>query len=223
MGIQLIEQARLAGVDKFVCVGTVCSYPKHCPIPFKEDDIWNGYPEETNAPYGLAKKMLMVQLQAYHQQYGMKSAFVIPVNLYGPGDNFDLKTSHVIPAMIRKLVEAKDKNAPEVSFWGTGGASREFLYVEDCCDGIIKAAEVMESPEPINLGTGNSISIISLATLIARIVGYEGQFIWDASKPDGQPLRQLDVQRARKLLNFYPSIELAQGIEKTVKWYMDSK
>src|SRR5437870_1181664 len=193
MGAQLIEQSRLHGVRKFVATGTVCSYPKFTPVPFKEDDLWNGYPEETNAPYGLAKKMMLVQAQAYREQYGFNSIFLLPANLYGPGDNFDLHTSHVIPAMIHKCVEAKRSGADYIEVWGSGKPSREFLYVEDCAGGIVKAAAVYDGKDPVNIGAGMEISIKDLANLITEMTGFRGKLIWDSTKPDGQPRRSLDV------------------------------
>jgi GDP-L-fucose synthase len=220
MGIQLIEQARLSGVNKTVVVGTICAYPKFVKVPFHEEDLWNGYPEETNAPYGLAKKMLLVQLQAYRQEHGFKGLYLLPVNLYGPKDNFDLTTSHVIPAMIRKMVEAKRSNAPFVTLWGTGKVSREFLYAEDCAEGILLAAERYDGPDPVNLGTGMEITIFDLAHLIQKIVGYQGDLKWDTSKPDGQPRRQLDTQRAKKYFGFEAKIPFEEGLKKTLDWYL---
>ena len=219
MGIQLMEYARRHGIAKFVQVGTVCAYPKMTPVPFKESDLWNGYPEETNAPYGLAKKMLLVQAQAYRQQYGFNAIYLLPVNLYGPHDNFDLQKSHVIPAMIRKFIEAHERRAPSVTLWGTGRPSREFLYVEDAAEGILLAAEKYNSPEPCNLGTNSEISIHDLATLIQRLVGYNGSILWDPSQPDGQPHRQLDTSRAAKEFGFHSKTTLQEGLEKTLAWY----
>ncbi len=193
MGIQLMEEARKAGVDKFVSVGTVCAYPKHTPVPFKEEDLWNGYPEETNAPYGLAKKMLLVQGQAYRQQYGFNAIYLLPVNLYGPGDNFDPASSHVIPALIKKCIDARESGAPFIEAWGTGSASREFVYVEDAAEGIVLAAERYNDPEPVNIGASFEITIRDLLELICEVTGYEGKIVWDTSKPDGQPRRKLDV------------------------------
>jgi GDP-L-fucose synthase len=221
MGLQLIEQARQCGVGKFVCVGTVCSYPKLAPVPFREDDLWNGYPEVTNAPYGLAKKMLLVQLQAYRQEYGFTGIYLIPVNLYGPGDNFDLETSHVIPALIRKCVTAKQQGAPCLTVWGTGQATREFLYVEDAAEGIVRAAEMYDGPEPINLGTGQEIAIKDLVQLVKDVVGYAGEVCWDAVQPDGQPRRRLDVSRAETLLGWRARTSLRQGMQYTVAWYLE--
>lgn len=219
MGIQLMEQARLAGVEKFVTVGTVCSYPKLTPVPFREDDLWSGYPEETNAPYGLAKKMLFVQGQAYREQYGFNAINLIPVNLYGPGDNFDPATSHVIPALIKKCVDARTAGAPFIEVWGSGQASREFLYVDDAAQGIVLAAERYDSPEPVNLATGNEITIRELATLIARLTGFDGELQWDATKPDGQPRRSLDVSRATKEFGFSAETSFEDGLRATIGWY----
>ncbi|MCB7128048.1 MAG: GDP-L-fucose synthase [Candidatus Brocadiales bacterium] len=219
MGIQLIEEARGFQVEKFVCVGTVCSYPKFPPVPFREEDVWNGYPEETNAPYGLAKKMLLVQLQAYRQEYGFNGIYLIPVNLYGPWDNFDLETSHVIPAMIHKFVEAKEAGDPYVTLWGTGKASREFLYVEDCAEGILLATEHYDEAEPVNLGTGGEITIAELAEKVRTIVGYEGDIVWDTSRPDGQPCRRLDVTRAREMFGFVARTSLEEGLSWTLEWF----
>jgi GDP-L-fucose synthase len=219
MGVQLIEHARLAGVEKFVAIGTICSYPKFAPIPFKESDLWNGYPEETNAPYGLAKKMMLVQSQAYREQYGFNSIFLLPVNLYGPHDNFDLETSHVIPAIIRKCLDAIEEGRNSVTLWGTGNATREFLYVEDAAEGIVSAAERYDGEEPVNLGSGEEIAIRDLAELIKRETGYRGEIVWDTSKPDGQPRRRLDTSRARELFGFSAKTGLAEGIRATVAWY----
>jgi GDP-L-fucose synthase len=219
MGTRLIEESRLAGVGKFVCIGTICAYPKFTPVPFSEEDLWNGYPEETNAPYGLAKKMLLVQLQAYRDQYGFNGVYVLPVNLYGPGDNFDHRSSHVIPALIRKCLEARDRGATEVECWGTGRATREFLYVEDCAEGILLAAERLDDATPVNLGSGKEISIRDLAELIARLTGFQGRLVWDASKPDGQPRRCLNITRARERLGFAAATSLEDGLMKTIQWY----
>jgi GDP-L-fucose synthase len=218
MGIQLIEEARLAGVSKFVALGTICAYPKFAPIPFREEDLWSGYPEETNAPYGLAKKMMLVQCQAYRQQYGFDGIFLLPVNLYGPRDNFDLESSHVIPAMIRKMIAARDLGETVV-LWGDGSPTREFLFVEDCARAIILAAEKYDSAEPVNLGAGWEISMKELAALIAEAVGYEGEIIWDSSKPNGQPRRKLDVSRAKKEFGFEAQISFAEGLKRTVEWW----
>jgi len=219
MGIQLMEQSRLAGVEKFVTIGTVCSYPKFTPVPFKEDDLWNGYPEETNAPYGLAKKMLLVQGQAYRQQYGFNVIHLIPVNLYGPGDNFDPASSHVIPALIKKCVDARDRSDPHVEVWGTGNASREFIFVDDAADGIALAAEKYDEPEPVNLGVDHEIAIRDLAALIVQSTGYKGELRWDASKPDGQPRRAVDTTKAGVLFGFKANTSLQTGIRLTVDWY----
>ena len=222
MGILLIEEARRIGVEKFVCVGTVCSYPKFTPVPFREDDIWNGYPEETNAPYGLAKKMLLVQLQSYRQEFGLHGIYLIPVNLYGPGDNFDLETSHVIPALIRKCVEAKSQQRESITVWGTGNASREFLYVDDAADGIVMAAERYDNPDPVNLGSGNEISIRALVSMICQMTQFEGHVKWDASKPDGQPRRYLDTTRAEHAFGFRSRTPLHDGLKNTIEWYCKS-
>lgn len=212
MGIQLIEEARLHATQKFVQVGTICAYPKFSPVPFKEEDLWNGYPEETNAPYGLAKKMLLVQLQAYRQEYGFDGIYLLPVNLYGPGDNNDLVTSHVIPAMIRKFTEAKAQNLPTVTLWGDGSPTREFLYVEDAAEGIVLATERYDKPEPVNLGSGQEISIKDLADLIKRLTGYQGAIIWDTTKPNGQPRRLLDVARAEQEFGFKAGSSLSDRL-----------
>jgi len=219
MGINAIEAARVAGIEKFVCAGTICSYPKFTPVPFREDDLWNGYPEETNAPYGLAKKILLVQLQAYRQQYGMNGIYLTPVNLYGPRDNFDLESSHVIPALIRKCVEAKSASAPEIVAWGTGSATREFLYVEDAAEGVVAAAEKYEKPDPVNLGSGEEISIWALLEQISEACGYRGAIRWDATKPDGQPRRCLDTTRAAKEFGWRASTPFREGLRKTIAWY----
>ena len=221
MGLHLIEEARRCGTEKFVQVGTVCSYPKHTPVPFSEDELWNGYPEETNAPYGVAKKALLVMLQAYRAQYGLRGSYLLPVNLYGPGDNFDLESSHVIPALIRKCEEARLAGAGEVVCWGTGGASREFLYVDDCADAIIAATERHDDPEPINVGTGREITIRELTELIAELTGFDGKLVWDKTKPDGQPRRGLDTSRARDVLGFTASTELENGLRRTIAWYRE--
>jgi GDP-L-fucose synthase len=219
MGLHLVEQARRNRIAKFVHTGTVCAYPKHCPVPFREDDLWNGYPEETNAPYGVAKKAIFVMLDGYRRQYGLPSTVVVPVNLYGPGDNFDPATSHVIPALIRKCEDARLAAAPEVVCWGTGSATREFLHVDDAAEGIVRAAEVMEDPVPINLGGGMEIAIHDLATRIARACGYRGRIAWDASKPDGQPRRSLDITRAKSLLGWEPQQDFDAGLAATVAWW----
>jgi GDP-L-fucose synthase len=219
MGVQMLHESWKAGVDKFVAVGTVCSYPKFTPVPFHEDDLWNGYPEETNAPYGLAKKMLLVQAQAYRIQYGFNAIYLIPVNLYGPRDNFDLATSHVIPALIRKFSEARLAGETRVEVWGDGTPTREFLYAEDAAEGILLATERYDSPAPVNLGSGDEISIRSLAERIARLVGFEGQIVWDTTRPNGQPRRALDISRARQAFGFSARTTLEQGLARTVEWY----
>jgi GDP-L-fucose synthase len=223
MGIQLIEEARRAGVAKLVCLGTICAYPKFTPVPFREDDLWNGYPEETNAPYGLAKKMLLVQLQAYRQEYGFDGIYLLPVNLYGPRDNFDLETGHVIPAMVRKFLEAKASDASEVVLWGDGSPTREFLYVEDAAGGIVAAAEAYDGPEPVNLGSGEEISIRALAELVAKETGFAGAIRWDVSKPNGQPRRRLDVSRADRLFGWRARTRFADGLATTVRWYREDR
>ncbi len=220
MGIQLMEYARQFAVGKFVAVGTVCAYPKFTPVPFTEDDLWNGYPEETNAPYGLAKKMMLVQGQAYRAQYGFNSIYLLPVNLYGPRENFDLETSHVIPALIRKCVEAKETGRRDIVLWGDGSPTREFLYVEDAAEGIVLATERYDGAEPVNLGTGEEIAIRDLAQMIVSEVGFTGRIVWDTSKPNGQPRRCLDVTRAKQLFGFEAAHRLRQGIPKTVAWFM---
>ena len=219
MGSQLIEIGRQRGLGKLVAIGTICAYPKFAPIPFQEDDIWAGYPEETNAPYGLAKKMMLVQSQAYRQQYGFNSIVLFPVNLYGPHDNFDLQTSHVIPALIRKCVEARDTGASEIVLWGDGTPTREFLYVEDAAEGILLAAEQYEDSRPLNLGTGEEISINGLATMIATEVGYTGRIAWDKTKPNGQPRRCLDVSRIKQTIGFQAKHTLRDGLKKTIAWF----
>jgi GDP-L-fucose synthase len=220
MGLQLIEECRLANVAKTVIAGSICAYPKFAPIPFREADLWNGYPEETNAPYGIAKKLLLVQSQAYRDQYGMNSIVLFPVNMYGPRDNFDLRTSHVIPAMIRKCVAASDAGEVEVTLWGDGSPTREFIYVEDAAEAMILGAERYDSSEPVNLGSGNEISIHDLAALIAEATGFIGRFVWDASQPNGQPRRRLDVSRARERFGFVASTSFTDGLKKTVEWYL---
>lgn len=219
MGTQLIEQSRLHGIKKFVAIGTVCAYPKYTPTPFKEDDIWNGYPEETNAPYGLAKKMMLVQSQAYREQYGFNSIFLLPANLYGPGDNFDLETSHVIPALIRKCIEARDRGESFIEAWGSGAASREFLYVEDCAEGIVRASASYNESLPVNLGTGNEVVIKDLLQTIVRLTGFEGEIRWRSDRPDGQPKRQLDTSRAVEKFGFRARTNLEEGLKQTVEWY----
>ena len=223
MGLQLLEEARLQGVDKVVVAGTICAYPKFAPVPFKEDDLWNGYPEETNAPYGIAKKLLLVQSEAYRAQYGFNSVVLFPVNLYGPRDNFDLTTSHVIPAMIRKCVSAREQGAAEVSLWGDGSPTREFLYVADAAEGLLLGAERYDSSEPVNLGSGTEISIRDLAAQVARATGFTGRFVWDTSQPNGQPRRRLDVTRARERLGFAARTSFAEGLKRTVDWYLDAR
>ena len=223
MGVQLIEQARLFGLDKFVAIGTICAYPKFTKVPFKEEDLWEGYPEETNAPYGLAKKMLLVQSQAYRQQYGLNSIFLLPVNLYGPGDNFSPKSSHVIPALIKKCFDAKVKGDKELVVWGTGKASREFLYVDEATRGIILAAEKYNGPDAVNLGAGFEISIKELVALIARLTGFKGKIVYDRTKPDGQPRRCLDTSRAKKVFGFENRVGLEAGLKKTISWYKREK
>ena len=223
MGVQLIEGARLHGVEKFIQVGTICAYPKFTPVPFKEEDLWNGYPEETNAPYGIAKKALLVQCQAYREQYGLNAVYLLPVNLYGPGDNFDPNTSHVIPALIKKFVDAVERGAPEVEVWGTGAATREFLYVDDAAEGIVLAAEHYDGAEPVNLGSGQEMSIKELAELIASETGFGGRVVWDTSKPDGQPRRALDVTRAARLFGFRARVDFREGLRRTIEWYRSAR
>ncbi len=219
MGVQLMHEAWKFGVNKFVAIGTICAYPKFTPLPFREENLWDGYPEETNAPYGLAKKMLLVQAQAYREQYGFNAVYLLPVNLYGPRDNFDLETSHVIPALIRKCLEAKERSDPQVVLWGDGSPHREFLYVEDAARGILLAAERFNSEEPVNLGSGMEISIKELANLIRRLTGYEGEFVWDTSKPNGQPRRALDVSRAENFFGFRAQVPFEEGLRRTIEWY----
>lgn len=219
MSVPLLHESWQSGVQKFVALGTVCAYPKFTPVPFKEEHLWDGYPEETNAPYGLAKKMLLVQSQAYRQQYGFNSIFLLPVNMYGPGDNFDLENSHVIPALIRKCYEAKIVGASRVEVWGTGRPTREFLYVEDAAEGIVLAAERYNSSEPVNLGSGTEVSIRELVQMIASLVGFDGEIVWDTSKPDGQPRRCLDASRARERFGFTASTPFAEGLRRTIDWY----
>ena len=219
MGIELIEAARVAGIAKFVTIGTVCAYPKFTPVPFREDDLWNGYPEETNAPYGVAKKMLLVQGQAYRQQYGMNVIHLIPVNLYGPGDNFDPASSHVIPALIKKCIDAREARVTHIDVWGTGSASREFLYVDDAADGIVLGADRYDGPEPVNLGVGREITIRDLVETIVRLTRFEGEVHWDATKPDGQPRRALDTSRARDAFGFEARTTFEDGLRATIDWY----
>ena len=220
IGIQLMEAARRAGVEKFVALGTICAYPKFTPVPFKEDDLWNGYPEETNAPYGLAKKMLLVQGQAYRQQYGFNSIFLMPINLYGPGDNFDPKSSHVIPALIRKVAEAKKEGRNYIEVWGTGRATRGFLYVEDAAEGILLATEKYNKPDPVNIGSDMEISIKDLTELICKLMDFKGEIRWDTTKPDGQPRRRLDTSRAKQEFGFEASTSFEFGLRKTIEWYL---
>lgn len=219
MGVQLIERGRLFGLEKFVAIGTICAYPKFTPVPFKEEDLWIGYPEETNAPYGLAKKMLLVQSQAYRQEYGFNSIFLLPVNLYGPGDNFDPLSSHVIPALIKKCVDAIDAGEDYIQCWGTGGASREFIYADDAAEGIVLASEKYDGPEPINIGAGFEITIKELVGKIVELTGFKGEVRWDSSKPDGQPRRMLDVSRAKKLIGFEAKTNFDAGLKATIDWY----
>jgi GDP-L-fucose synthase len=223
MGIQLIESARRHGVEKTVVLGTICAYPKFTPVPFREEDLWNGYPEETNAPYGLAKKMMLVQCQAYREQYGMNAIFVLPVNLYGPRDNFDLQSSHVIPALIRKCVEAVQTGREEIVLWGDGSPTREFLYVEDAVDGILLATERYNKSAPVNLGSGMEISIRDLATLIARLTGFIGKIVWDTGQPNGQPRRCLDVSKAEQEFGFKAKTPFEDGLRKTIDWYVANR
>lgn len=223
MGAQLLHEAWRAGVDKLVVVGTVCSYPKHTPIPFKERDLWNGYPEETNAPYGIAKKAIMVQGEAYRQQYGFNSIHIMPTNLYGPRDNFDLQTSHVIPALIRKCVEAKERGDEAIVVWGSGAPTREFLYVEDAVEGLLLAAERYDAPAPVNLGSGMEISIRELVELIVELTGFEGDIRWDSTKPDGQPRRALDTSRAAEQFGFRATTDFREGLQRTVDWYLANR
>ena len=223
MGTQLMEAARRSGVEKFVAIGTVCAYPKFTPVPFKEESLWDGYPEETNAPYGIAKKALLVQSQAYREQYGFNAIYLLPVNLYGPRDNFDPESSHVIPALIRKCVEAVENNRDEIIVWGTGKPSREFLYVEDCAEGIFLAAEKYNDPEPVNLGSGKEIKIKELVQLIAELAGFKGKIVWDTTRPDGQPRRCLDTDKAKKKFGFEAQTSLLEGLRKTIKWYRLNK
>jgi GDP-L-fucose synthase len=214
-----MHEAWVRGVNKFVAIGTICAYPKFTPMPFREENLWDGYPEETNAPYGLAKKMLLVQAQAYREQHGFNAIYLLPVNLYGPRDNFDLQTSHVIPALIRKFIEAKERGEYQVVLWGDGTPTREFLYVEDAAEGILLAAERYNDSEPVNLGSGMEISVRELAELIARLTGYEGEFVWDTSKPNGQPRRALDTNRAAQYFGFRAQMRFEEGLKRTIEWY----
>jgi GDP-L-fucose synthase len=223
MGVPLMHEAWVNGVGKFVAIGTICAYPKFTPLPFKEEDLWNGYPEETNAPYGLAKKMLLVQAQAYRSQYGMNAIYLLPVNLYGPRDNFNLKTSHVIPALIRKFLEAQEREDQQVIVWGDGSPTREFLYVEDAAEGILLATERYNGSEPVNLGSSKEISIKALAELIARLTGFEGTLIWDTSKPNGQPRRALDTKRAEDYFGFKAKMPFEEGLSRTVAWFRENR
>ncbi len=219
MGVQLLHEGHLRGIAKFVAIGTICAYPKFTPVPFREEDLWNGYPEETNAPYGLAKKMMLVQSQAYRQQYGFNAIFLLPVNLYGPGDNFDPRSSHVIPALIKKCVDAIDRREDEIVVWGTGGATREFFYVEDAAEAIVLATEAYDKSEPVNIGPGFEISIRDLVALIAELSGFQGRIAWDATKPDGQPRRMLDTGRAFREFGFRAKTGFRDGLRKTIDWY----
>jgi GDP-L-fucose synthase len=223
MGLQVMEQARLHGVDKLVVMGSVCAYPKLTPVPFKEEHLWAGYPEETNAPYGLAKKMLLVQAQAYRQQYGLNAIYLLSINLYGPGDDFAPATSHVIPALIKKCIDAIEEGRDEIEVWGTGNASREFLYVEDAAESIVLATEKYDRPEPVNIGSGMEIAIRDLVTLIAELTGFDGRIVWDATKPDGQPRRCLDTSRAQKEFAFKAKTELREGLRRAIEWYLDQR
>ena len=223
MGVQLMHEAWKRGVEKFVALGTICAYPKFTPLPFREQDLWDGYPEETNAPYGLAKKMLLVQAQAYREQYDFNAIYLLPVNLYGPRDNFNLETSHVIPALIRKCLEAKDRGDEQVVLWGDGSPTREFLYVEDAAEGILLAAERYNGSDPVNLGSGNEISIKNLAELIAGLTSFEGRLVWDSSKPNGQPRRALDVSRAEEFFGFRAKMSFEEGLRRTIEWYKDAR
>jgi len=223
MGVQLVEEARLRGVPKFVAVGTICAYPKFTPVPFREEDLWNGYPEETNAPYGLAKKMLLVQLQAYRQEYGMTGIYLLPVNLYGPGDNFDPASSHVIPALIKKVFDAKAAGSREIVCWGTGAATREFLYVDDAARAVVLAAERYDGADPVNVGSGFEISIRDLVGKICALAGFSGAVVWDKSQPDGQPRRRLDTTRAENLFGFRAEVGFDEGLRRTIAWYADTR
>jgi len=223
MGVQLIEQARINKIPKFVALGTVCAYPKIIPIPFVEEDLWNGYPEETNAPYGLAKKMMLVQSQAYRQEYGYNSIFLLPVNLYGPGDNFDPESSHVIPALIKKCLDAVESKSDHIDVWGTGSASREFLYIDDLVNGILLASEKYNESNPVNLGSSNEIYIKDLVELIAKLVGFKGEIRWDSAKPDGQPRRKLDTSKAKNLFGFESTTTFENGLRETIEWYKSNK
>jgi len=223
MGVQMMEVGRQAGIEQFVALGTICAYPKYTPVPFKEEDLWNGYPEETNAPYGLAKKMLLVQAQAYRQQYGLNAIYLLPVNLYGPGDNFDPESSHVIPALIKKIFDAMYEPDKPVTVWGTGKATREFLYVEDCAEAIVLATEKYNKPDPVNIGAGFEISIKDLVKLIAKLAGFKGEIVWDTAKPDGQPRRMLDKSKAEREFGFKAKTPFEEGLRKTIDWYISSR
>ena len=223
MGVQMMEQGRLLGIKKFVAIGTVCAYPKNIPVPFREEDLWNGYPEETNAPYGLAKKMLLVQSQAYRQQYGFNAIYLLPVNLYGPGDNFDPETSHAIPALVKKCLDAVDAGKEAITVWGTGEPTREYLYAEDAAEGIVLATEKYDNPEPVNLGSGFEISIRDLVILIAKLTGFDGRIAWDISKPDGQPKRLFDSAKAEKEFGFRAKTSFEKGLRKTIEWYKEQR
>ncbi len=223
MGVHMMEESRLAGVSKFVAIGTICAYPKFASVPFKEDDLWDGYPEETNAPYGLAKKMMLVQSTAYRSQYDFNSIFLLPVNLYGPGDNFSVESSHVIPALIKKFIDSKEQDKPSVTVWGTGQATREFCYVEDAAEGIVLATEKYNDSDPVNIGAGFEISIKDLVEKIRSIVGYTGEIVWDTSKPDGQPRRMLDTTRAKEKFNFIASTNFDAGLKETIEWYKQNR
>jgi GDP-L-fucose synthase len=222
MGVELMHQAWQFGTGKFIALGTVCAYPKLTPVPFHEDDLWDGYPEETNAPYGLAKKMLLVQAQAYRKQYGYNAIFLLPVNLYGPRDNFNPASSHVIPALIRKCLEAQEQDEQEIIVWGDGSPTREFLYVEDAAEGILRASEKYDGPDPVNLGSGYEISIKDLAAMIVRLTGFTGKLVWDKSKPNGQPRRGLDVSRAERLFGFHAGTSFEDGLRRTIDWYREN-
>ncbi len=223
MGVQLMHEAWKRGVSKFVAIGTVCAYPKFTPVPFKEENLWDGYPEETNAPYGLAKKMLLVQAQAYRQQYGFNAIYLLPVNLYGPGDNFNLETSHVIPALVRKCIEAQERGDKEVVLWGDGSPTREFIYVGDAAEGILSASEFYDGSEPVNIGSGQEISIKHLAELITHLTGYEGRLVWDTTKPNGQPRRALDTSRAAEYFGWRASVNFEEGLRRTIAWYRENR
>ncbi len=223
MGVHTMEYARQTGVDKFVAIGTICAYPKFTPVPFKEDDLWNGYPEETNAPYGLAKKMLLVQAQSYRQEYGFNAVYLLPVNLYGPGDNFDPRSSHVIPALIKKCVDAQEAGEKQIVAWGDGSPTREFLYVEDAARGIVMAAQNYNDPDPVNLGSSNEISIRDLVNLVVELTGFEGDVVWDTSKPNGQPRRKLDVTRAKERFGFESTTDFREGLQRTIAWYRETR